>query len=175
MGQPITDQTGIPATPFDYGSGHLNPTKAADPGLVYDASYDDYLLYTCGLGVTQDLNITHICPESAPESYNLNYPSIQIHALKGSKIVKRTVTNVGDSKSSYTFDANPPKGFSITANPSVLTFDQVGQKKSFTITVSAIRGQVPTKYAPGEYYFGWYTWTHRNMHVVKSPVAVSLG
>lgn len=29
--------TFIPATPFDYGSGHVNPRAALDPGLIFDA------------------------------------------------------------------------------------------------------------------------------------------
>lgn len=27
----------VTATPFDYGSGHVNPRAALDPGLVFDA------------------------------------------------------------------------------------------------------------------------------------------
>ncbi|KAG7026499.1 Subtilisin-like protease SBT5.6, partial [Cucurbita argyrosperma subsp. argyrosperma] len=51
-GHPITDDSttdNSPATPFSFGSGHFRPTKAADPGLVYDANYTDYLHYLCGL------------------------------------------------------------------------------------------------------------------------------
>lgn len=29
----------VKATPFDYGSGHVNPRAALDPGLIFDAGY----------------------------------------------------------------------------------------------------------------------------------------
>lgn len=32
------DPSGTPTTPFDYGSGHINPISALNPGLVYDFS-----------------------------------------------------------------------------------------------------------------------------------------
>ncbi|CAI0413529.1 unnamed protein product [Linum tenue] len=35
---------------FDMGSGHVNPSKALNPGLVYDIEPDDYIPYLCGLG-----------------------------------------------------------------------------------------------------------------------------
>ncbi|CAN1329699.1 Subtilisin-like protease SBT2.6 [Linum perenne] len=36
-GRPLQAQQLVRATPFDYGSGHVNPTAALDPGLVFDA------------------------------------------------------------------------------------------------------------------------------------------
>ncbi|XVF36387.1 hypothetical protein REPUB_Repub19eG0054300 [Reevesia pubescens] len=44
--------TGGPATPFDYGAGHVDPVAALDPGLVYDATVDDYLGFLCALNYT---------------------------------------------------------------------------------------------------------------------------
>lgn len=31
------EMTMVTATPFDYGSGHVNPRAALDPGLIFDA------------------------------------------------------------------------------------------------------------------------------------------
>jgi len=168
----MTDETGNPTTPFAMGSGHFYPKRASDPGLIYDASYMDYLLYLCNLNLTQHINLTYNCPNPLPQPFDLNYPSIQIHKLNYTKTVKRTVTNVGSSKSVYKFIANPPKEFTIKATPSVLKFKHVGQKRNFVITVTANRDQLPSKSDPEKYYFGWYIWTDK-YHVVRSPIAVS--
>uniref|UniRef100_A0A2N9I082 Subtilisin-like protease SBT5.6 n=1 Tax=Fagus sylvatica TaxID=28930 RepID=A0A2N9I082_FAGSY len=173
LGLPITDKSGNAATPFAFGSGHFNPTKAADPGLVYDASYNDYLLYFCSTGSSlQNVNPTYKCPKEVPTAINLNYPSLAIHKLNGIVTVTRTVTNVGDEKSVYFFTARPPWGFVVKASPSVLFFDHVGQKKSFTITVKA-GIEMLSKPDNDEYSFGWYTWTD-GRHIVRSPMAVSV-
>lgn len=36
----------VTASPFDYGSGHINPRAALDPGLVVDAGYLSSLFST---------------------------------------------------------------------------------------------------------------------------------
>ncbi|KAF2305367.1 hypothetical protein GH714_004307 [Hevea brasiliensis] len=87
--------------------------------------------------------------------------------------VKRNVTNVGAAKSVYFFTAKPPKGISIKASPSILYFDKVGQKISFTLTVRARDAHTAKKYYKDDFAFGWYTWTD-SYHYVRSPVAVSL-
>ncbi|XLR02867.1 hypothetical protein HN51_057766 [Arachis hypogaea] len=170
----VTDETGNPATPFAIDAGHFNPVKAADPGLVYDASYMDYVVYTCSFGVTQYFDVAYNCPNSSslPEPTDLSYPSIQISGLNGTKNIKRTVANVGKRSSDYMFSAKSPEEFSITATPNFLEFNHVGQKISFNITVTVKMGQIPNKYGPDRYYFGWYAWTNQN-HVVRSQVAVS--
>ncbi|GAV82229.1 Peptidase_S8 domain-containing protein/PA domain-containing protein [Cephalotus follicularis] len=170
MGKYITDPSGKTASPFEYGSGHFQPLKAADPGLIYDASYNDYLLYLCTVEVT---NIDPIfkCPKFPPSAVNLNYPSIAISKFNGYSTITRTVTNVGRSNSSYHFSAKPPLGISIWASPCNLYFDHVGQKKSFTIEVKG--DSKATRLIYGDYAFGSYTWISENYHV-SSPISISL-
>ncbi|KAJ0083011.1 hypothetical protein Patl1_10311 [Pistacia atlantica] len=113
------------------------------------------------------------CPENPPSPSNLNYPSLAIPKLNGTVIVRRTVTNVGGyGKSVYFFSSKPPIGISVKATPSVLFFNHVGQKKSFTIKVKA-RGGMARKYLKNEYGFGWYSWND-GLHNVRSPMAIAL-
>ncbi|CAL4954933.1 unnamed protein product [Urochloa decumbens] len=53
-GNPIQDETGAEATPFSYGSGHVNPVAAMDPGLVYDTTLADYANFLCSLKPTRN-------------------------------------------------------------------------------------------------------------------------
>ncbi|KAF3671693.1 hypothetical protein FXO37_07876 [Capsicum annuum] len=56
---PIQDEKLNPADLFTIGSGHLNPSKANDPGLVYDIQPQDYVHYLCGLNYT-DQQVTAV-------------------------------------------------------------------------------------------------------------------
>ncbi|GER24549.1 subtilase family protein [Striga asiatica] len=151
-GNPITTDYNDTTTPFMIGSGYFNPTKAVDPGLVYDASFNDYHLFLCSIGI-HNLSSTK-CLDNPPPPYNLNYPSLAIPDLKGTVTVVRTVTNVGCGKGVYYFSkVQSPKGILVNIQPPVLKFDRAGEKKSFTITVktdSAFSGTI----GKGEYLFG---------------------
>ena len=39
---------------FAYGAGQINPVKAVNPGLVYDANKDDYIQFLCNEGYTAE-------------------------------------------------------------------------------------------------------------------------
>ncbi|KAL7243380.1 hypothetical protein ACSBR1_015722 [Camellia fascicularis] len=169
MGTPITDTAGNLANPFHYGSGHFQPANAADPGLVYDATYTDYLLFLCSTGY--HLDPLFKCPKHPPSPSNLNYPSLAIAKLKRTITVKRTVTNVGASKSVYSLTFKPPIGFSVEISPTILSFSEVGEKRNFFITVKE-ESRPKTKPKAGEYAFGWYMWSD-GIHRVRSPIAVS--
>lgn len=81
---PIEDEQYQPAHIFATGSGHVNPSRANNPGLVYDILPEDYISYICGLNYTNRqmasiLQRRHNCSAetSIPEA-ELNYPSFAL-------------------------------------------------------------------------------------------------
>lgn len=74
---------------FAYGSGQINPIKAAHPGLVYDMVENDYVKFLCGQGYsTKNLRIITgdkiSCSTSQTDAtvWDLNYPSFTISSKK---------------------------------------------------------------------------------------------
>ncbi|KAJ6892999.1 hypothetical protein NC652_027104 [Populus alba x Populus x berolinensis] len=71
--------------------------KAADHGLVYDASYTDYVLYLCSYGDKNVYPQIQVCRLVSPSIYNFNY-HISVTFLSSVASLKtstRTVSNVG--------------------------------------------------------------------------------
>jgi len=157
------------ATPFAYGSGHVQPDLAIDPGLVYDLGLTDYLNFLCASGYDQQLisalnfNRTFICSGTHSVA-DLNYPSITLPNLGLKAVITRTLTNVG-TPSTYTASAQLP-GYNITVVPNSLTFSKIGEKKTFKVTVQA---SSVTKRRT--YQFGELRWTD-GKHIVRSPITV---
>ncbi|KAI3456085.1 hypothetical protein Pfo_012748 [Paulownia fortunei] len=169
MGLPITDGSGnTAATPFHYGSGHFQPSKAVNPGLIYDANYTDYLLYLCNYNSSvQTLDPSFTCPDDFPSPSDLNYPSVTVSKINGSGVsVKRTVTNVGGGVSVYKVSVEAPVGYTVEISPNTINFSSVGQRESFSILIKPENG------LQNGYAFGWYTWSD-GIHSVRSPIVVS--
>uniref|UniRef100_A0A7N0TT03 Cucumisin n=1 Tax=Kalanchoe fedtschenkoi TaxID=63787 RepID=A0A7N0TT03_KALFE len=132
---------------FGFGSGHINPSKAICPGLVYDAGVADYIRFLCGQNYnTSTLRLitgdNSSCSESNRDSvWDLNYPSFSLStASPGTKVTRsfhRIVTNVGSAVSTYEAAVCGPSELKITVEPLVLKFDSLGQKSSFVLTVEA--------------------------------------
>lgn len=158
-----------PANPFQYGSGHIQPLKAADPGLVYDTLYTEYLIFLCA-SIGQTIDQAYRCPTSGlPPQSNLNYPSLSIANVQGVMSIPRRVTNVGNGSATYFVTINQPAGYFVQISPSVLRFTASGQILGFNIIVQALGTQVRNQYA-----FGSYTWSD-GVHQVRSPIALSTG
>jgi hypothetical protein len=171
-----TDNTGAPiqgragdATPLDYGSGHVRPSNAFDPGLVFDASEQDWLKYACGINQLQLITDPSVCTSiGSIDPSNLNYPSIAVGDLAGKQTVTRRVTNVTKGVGIYTPTVQAPPGFTATVSPPLLLLLPNG---SATFRVTLTR----TTATYGQFGFGSVTWTDKIMqgnHVVRSPIAV---
>ncbi|XP_031129562.1 subtilisin-like protease SBT5.3 [Ipomoea triloba] len=169
-GKAITDdKNGVEATPFAYGAGHINPNRAADPGLLYDLKLTDYVNFICAQGynetdITRVLGTPYKCPHHITLS-TFNYPSIAVPHLKGTATVTRTLKNVG-SPATYTSSVRSPVGFSVTVNPNILKFEKVGEEQTFKVTLKA-KGEN----ASADYAFGVLTWSDKK-HRVRSPIVV---
>ena len=90
-GSLIAYQNHNPAEFFATGSGHVNPTSASCPGLIYDIKASDCIPYLCGLQYAYDLVRTIArrcikCYKIAPISgAELNYPSFMVFLSDGSR------------------------------------------------------------------------------------------
>ncbi|KAL6182085.1 hypothetical protein ACLB2K_043508 [Fragaria x ananassa] len=173
QGKLIFDETLQPADVLATGAGHVNPSKATDPGLVYDIQPDDYIPYLCGLGykdsevsILAHRPITCSKVSSIPEG-ELNYPSFSVK-LGPSQTFTRTVTNVGAPYSTYSVKVNAPQGVYVTVKPSTLYFTKMNQKMSYSVTFSHGSGG-----KAGSFTQGFITWASAK-HVVRSPVSVLL-
>ncbi|GMH15747.1 hypothetical protein Nepgr_017588 [Nepenthes gracilis] len=159
------------ATSFDYGSGHLQPNRAMDPGLVYDLTINDYLDFLCALGYNRTMiEPFHDNPYTCPKStslLNFNYPSITVPKLSGTITLTRTVKNVG-TPGTYIARIREPWGVSIRVEPKNLKFKKVGEEKRFTVTLKSNAAQVHEDYG---YVFGGLTWSDGH-HYVRSPIVV---
>ncbi|KAI4351494.1 hypothetical protein L6164_005860 [Bauhinia variegata] len=159
------------ATPFAYGSGHVWPNRAADPGLVYDLNTTDYLNFLCARGYDETkINAFYNNTFACPKSYSLtdfNYPSISIPGFKfGSTVnVIRTVTNVG-SASTYSVRVKQPRGVLVSVEPSLMSFNAMGEKKEFKVT---LQRQVESLLEQN--LFGELDWTDGKHHV-RSPIVI---
>ena len=166
------------ATPFAYGSGHVDPERASNPGLVYDISYEDYLYYLCSiqypsteLGTLTGGNFS--CPTGTVlQAGDLNYPSFAVlfdgSSLNNSATYKRTVTNVGYATTTYVAQVHEPEGVSVIVEPKVLKFKQRGQKLSYKVNFV----QLGEKSSSSDTSFGSLVWG-ASKYQVRSPIAVT--
>jgi len=172
---PLRDATGEEAlsTPWAYGAGHVNPQKALSPGLVYDASTQDYIAFLCSLNYTLDhlrLVVKHSdanCSTKFADPGDLNYPSFSV-VFGSNKVVQytRTLTNVGKAASVYDVVVSTPSTVEITVNPNRVSFAEVGERQTYKVTFVSNRSVSDSVASE----FGSIMWSNEE-HEVRSPVA----
>ncbi|KAK4389486.1 Subtilisin-like protease SBT1.2 [Sesamum angolense] len=172
----IEDERFLPAGIFATGAGHVNPSRANDPGLIYDIRPQDYIPYLCGLNYT-NREVGYIlqrqvnCSEVShiPEA-QLNYPTFTLTFAPAStpQVYTRTVTNVGDPISSYSLEIVPPPGINVRVDPTTLNFTRANQQMQYRVTFTRLASA-----QSGEVVQGFLRWTS-SKHSVRSRIAVIL-
>ncbi|GJN02931.1 hypothetical protein PR202_ga20326 [Eleusine coracana subsp. coracana] len=121
-------QSSRPGTPLDFGSGHVSPDQAVDPGLVYDACPDDYVVFLCGLRYTAR-QIAAVTGRRTPgcgagaSLDDLNYPSFMVvlnRTSSATRMFKRVLTNVAAAPAKYSVAVTAPAGMKVTVKPEAL-------------------------------------------------------
>ncbi|KAF8731813.1 hypothetical protein HU200_015752 [Digitaria exilis] len=171
--------SGDPEAELAYGAGQVNPMGARYPGLVYDASVEDYVDFLCAQGYnsTQLAAMTGssstACSDEARSGNvgDLNYPSISVpvinHGVSFAAEFPRTVTNVGPDDSVYRATVTTVPGVDVDVTPDELAFSAGTKKLSFKVTVSG-------KLLPSNTTMGAsasVVWSD-GRHSVRSPIYV---
>ena len=138
-----------------------------DPGLVYEMKPEDYLVFLCHIGYTEDqirslvlhdMNRTKtFCfPSSSSttgggrgrgrtSNANLNYPSITVLNLQRTTTITRKVRNVGGwgKIAVYFVRVVNPQGVDVVVWPKLLIFSPFKQERTFYVTI------IPKKISQG--------------------------
>ncbi|XP_078156659.1 subtilase family protein [Carex rostrata] len=184
-GSIVDESTGSAAGVFDLGSGHVDPQRAMNPGLVYDISVLDYVNFLCNLNYTQQ-NIRTItrrplnCNSARRAGHvgSLNYPSFGSSFMVdgGKEKFKahfvRTVTSVSGA-GVYKPVIMAPEGSTVKVEPMQLVFRRIGQKLSYVLRLEV--DQPTAKMEPGSSTVksGTVTWND-GRHYVSSPIVVTI-
>nr|DAD18316.1 TPA_asm: hypothetical protein HUJ06_019779 [Nelumbo nucifera] len=157
------------ATPFDYGSGVINPAQALDPGLVFNVSFKHYIQFLCAVPGVDDESVRRAVGVGCPTRRkrwcsDLNMASVTVSNLVGSRKVIRRVTNVGGTKEMYQVRVQEPMGVSVKVSPQVFVIS-ANASRQLTVVLGA-------KEATNSYTFGEMVLEGSRNHVVRVPIAV---
>ena len=101
---------------FRQGAGHVQPNSAADPGLVFNAGWNDWLRLP-----VRSQQLCTFCFGTAPapvfDPSDYNGASIAIGDLAGTQTVTRKVTNVGSGPATYTAVVDRPVRLRLVVTP----------------------------------------------------------
>ncbi|GJN22459.1 hypothetical protein PR202_gb10020 [Eleusine coracana subsp. coracana] len=170
--------TGNASTPFVRGAGHVDPNRAADPGLVYDAGADDYISFLCALGYTAEQiavfatdGLEADCSTRAASAGDLNYPAFAVvfNSTSDQITQRRVVRNVGNrARATYKARVACPAGVRVTVKPRMLRFRATQETQEYEITFAPRRAENVTE----KYSFGSLVWSDGE-HKVRSPIAIT--
>ena len=158
------------------GSGHVDPNSALHPGLIYDASPQDYVNLLCSLDFTNEqiMTITRSRGYNCSNpSTDLNYPSFVAlcdDTTNTSRVLKfqRTVTYAGDGPARYNVSVKSPRSSVVRVLPQTLVFGKKYEKQSYSVMVRCKKSN------SDDFTFGELVWLEENgKHRVRSPILLS--
>ncbi len=163
----VLDNVGTANKIFRMGAGHINPNAAADPGLIYDSGWNDWLAFLCGTtnGVGPATCSLLEMYGYSTEPSNLNVPSVAIGALAGTQTVSRTVENLYGATSHYEVSIEGLDGIDVAVKPAELILNP-GESADFEVTFTTTTATLNT------YAGGFLTWSDEHGHVVRIPMVV---
>ncbi|CBI21415.3 unnamed protein product, partial [Vitis vinifera] len=174
---PVKEVSNDTVTALDMGAGQVNPNKALDPGLIYNATAEDYVQLLCAMGFTakEIQKITRSSYECLNPSLDLNYPSFIAYFNDESsapdelvQVFHRTVTNVGEGQSNYTAELTPLKGLKVKVDPEKLVFNCKHETLSYNLTLEGPKSM--TEYL----VYGHLSWvSDGGKYVVRSPIVAT--
>jgi subtilisin family serine protease len=151
--------------PWGQGAGQMVPTRAADPGLVYDLTPLEYDRFLCGQGQSNPYDGEYCRQIGTIAAADLNLASLTVADMLGTQTVTRTVTNVGQATATYRAQAALP-GYAVSVTPSVLTLAP-GASASYKVKLARAQAGLHT------WAYGALVWSDGNGHTVRSPLTVS--
>ncbi|XP_057779805.1 subtilisin-like protease SBT3 [Salvia miltiorrhiza] len=174
--QPIREQDNLVASPLGIGSGQVDPNRALDPGLVYDASVQELVNLVCSMNFTRNQTQTIIRSSyscSNPSS-DLNYPSFValIHEAEIGRMLtrrfRRSVTNVGNGAATYKVTVEVPANTTAIVEPQTLVFRKKNETKRYSLTIR-YKADIEVQHREGAVIWTDETGKYR----VRSPIMVS--
>ncbi|CAI0436399.1 unnamed protein product [Linum tenue] len=167
-----------PATGFAMGAGQVNPSKALNPGLVYDLNSADYVRLLCAMNLTaaQIRAITRSVVDNScsSSSLDLNYPSFVAFFSRSSEVLelRRTLTNVGQEMATYSAAVTPMDGLQVRVVPQHLVFKGNGDKLSFKLVIQSVILKKKKKKFQKSGYLKWVE-DGGGKHIVQSPIVAT--
>jgi hypothetical protein len=147
---------------FGFGAGQVVPNSAADPGLVFNSGWNDWIAFICA---TQPSGLTALCasyPKIDPS--DLNVASIAIGDMAGTQTITRRVTSVSKQPETYTASYTGLAGITV-ALPGSFTVNP-GATQNFSVKFTT-GGAALNSYVGGQ-----FTLTGDKGHVVRIPVVI---
>ena len=146
-----------PADPFDMGGGHIQPMPANDPGLVYDADFDDYVAFLCGAGQLVVPARGQCRPERPQPGDDRDRSTRRNPDGDPYRDERRCRWYLHGT-------VEAPAGVDVVVSPSTFTI-AAGASATYTVTFTTTDAVVD------QWAFGSLTWNGGG-HSVRSPIAV---